>query len=74
MEAFGQLSGHDHTILTNEYEGNSDVIMPKQKQIRINYIQEISIKNDAKKIKYYQISKNYCKLLANSLAMITQFL
>ena len=36
--------------------------------------EEISIKNDAKKIKYYQISKNYCKLLANSLAMITKFL
>ena len=38
------------------------------------YIEEISIKRDAKKIKYYQISKNYCKLLANSLAMIAQFL
>ena len=35
---------------------------------------KLAIKNDAKKIKYYQISKNYCKLLANFLAMITQFL
>ena len=26
-------------------------------QVRINYIEEISIKSDAKKIKYYQISK-----------------
>ena len=37
-------------------------------------IEEISIGNDAKKIKYYQISKNYCKLSANSLAIITRFL
>ena len=35
-----------------------------------NYIKEISIKNYAKKKKYYQISK----LSANSLAMIKQFL
>ena len=39
----------------------------------INCIEEINIKSDVKKIKY-QISKSYCKLLANSLAMITQFL
>ena len=42
-------------------------------------IEKISIKSDAKKMKDYQISKiiiplYYCKLLANSLAMITQFL
>ena len=37
-------------------------------------MEEISIKSDAKKIKYYQISKNYCKISANSLAMMTQFL
>ena len=37
-------------------------------------IEEINIGNDAKKIKYYQISKNYCKLSANSLAIITRFL
>ena len=49
--------------------------------MRINYIKEISIKNDAKKkkiMKDYQISKinialNYCKLSAYSLAMITKF-
>ena len=35
-------------------------IMSKQQQSRINYIEEISIKSNAKKIKYYQISKNYC--------------
>ena len=46
----------------------------KKKKITTNYIKEVSIKRHAKKIRYYQISKNYCKLLANSLAMITQFL
>ena len=39
----------------------------------INYIEEISIKSDAKNTKYL-ITKTYCKLSANSLAMITQFL
>ena len=34
--------------------------MSKQQQSRINYIEEISIKSNAKKIKYYQISKDYC--------------
>ena len=37
------------------------------------YIEKVSIKSDAK-VKYYQISKNYCELSANSLPMITQFL
>ena len=32
-------------------------LLNKVEQIRINYIEEISIKKDAKKIKYYQISK-----------------
>ena len=50
--------------------------MLKQQQIRFNYIEEINIKNDAKKMKHYNISKiiialYYCKLSANSLAMIT---
>ena len=36
-----------------------------QNQQRINYIEEINIKSDGKKIKYYQIWKNYCKLSAN---------
>ena len=49
-------------------------IMSKQQLIRINYIEKISFKSDAKKIKYYHISKHYCNLLASSLAMITQFL
>ena len=31
--------------------------MSTKKQLRINYIQQISIKSDVKKIKYYQISK-----------------
>ena len=35
---------------------NSLIIITKQ-QITISYIEEISIKSDAKKIKYYQISK-----------------
>ena len=35
---------------------NSLVMITKQ-QIRINYIEEISIKSEAKKVKYYQISK-----------------
>ena len=43
------------------------------------YIEEINIKNDAKRMKDYNISKfiialYYCKLVANSLAMIMQFL
>ena len=47
--------------------------------IKIWHLEEISITNDAKKMKDYQISKivialYYCKLSANSLAMITQFL
>ena len=51
----------------------------KQKEIRINYMEEISIKSDTKKIKDSQISKiiitlYYCRLFANSLSMITQFL
>ena len=53
--------------------------MLKQQQIRINYKEEISIKSDARKMKDNQISKviialYYCKLSANSLPMITQFL
>ena len=48
--------------------------MSKQKEVTINYIQEFRIKNDAKKIKYYEISKNYSKLSANSPAMIKVFL
>ena len=53
--------------------------MLKQQQIRFSYIEEINIKSDAKKMKDYNISKiiialYYCKLSANSLAMITQFL
>ena len=48
--------------------------MLKQQQIIINHIEEISIKKDAKKIKYYQISQNYFKILANSPVIITQFL
>ena len=47
--------------------------MSKQQQSRINYIEEISVKSDAKKIKYHQIPKNYGKLSANSLAVITHF-
>ena len=48
----------------------------KQQQIRFNYIEEINIKSDAKKMKDYNISKiiivlYYCKFSANSLAMIT---
>ena len=47
--------------------------------MRINYMQEISIKGDKKIIKDDQMSKiiialNYCKFSANSLSMITQFL
>ena len=47
--------------------------MSKEKQIRIYYIEEIRIKSDAKKTKYYQISKNLCNFSVNSLAMITRF-
>ena len=48
--------------------------MRKQQKIRINYIEEITSKSDAKKMKYCHITKNYYKLTPNSLAMITQFL
>ena len=50
---------------------NSLAIIIKQ-EIRISYIEKISVKSDAKKIKYYDISKSYWKLSANSLAMITK--
>ena len=36
--------------------GNFLVMITKQ-QIRTNYIEEIIMKSDAKKMKYYQISK-----------------
>ena len=47
--------------------------------LRINHIEKISIKSDAKDMKDCQISKiiialYYCKLSANFLAMITQLL
>ena len=32
----------------------------KNQQFKINCIEDISIKSDAKEIKYYQILKNYC--------------
>ena len=73
MKAFSQFSGNVHTSLINEYQQNYDAIMSKQEIIRINYREEIRMKSDAKKIKYYQISKNLCNLSANSLAMITHF-
>ena len=45
--------------------------------VKIRYLEEISIKSDAKKMKDHQISKiivslYYCSLSINSLAMITQ--
>ena len=48
-------------------------------RIIVTYLEEISIKSHAKKMKNYHTSKNiialyYCKLSANSLAMITQLL
>ena len=39
---------------------NSLVMITKQ-QIRINYIEEISIKSEGKKVKYYQMSKKLYK-------------
>ena len=44
-----------------------------EENILICYQLQKKIK-DATFLLYYQISKNYCKLSANSLAMITQFL
>ena len=38
-------------------EGNSMAVTTK-KEIRINYIEKISMESDAKKIKHYQVSKN----------------
>ena len=46
--------------------------MITKQEIRTNYIEQISIKCDTTKIKYYQISKNYCKLPVNCMAMITK--
>ena len=60
-------------------QGPSNLTL-KQQHVRINSIEEISNKVDAKKMKGYQISKiiialYYSKVLANSsLAMNTQFL
>ena len=76
MYSFSQLSGHDHTILTNEYQPNYDVIISKYVT---KYWQEISNKSDANNKKGYQVSKIIiafysCKLWANSPTMITQFL
>ena len=50
---------------------NSVAIITKQK-IRINYIEKISVKIDAKKTKYDQILKSYCQVSTNSLGMITK--
>ena len=49
LEAFGQFSGYDHTILINEYQGNYDAIQSKQQRIRINYIEAISIEKDTER-------------------------
>ena len=38
-------------------EANSMAVTTK-KEIRINYIEKISMESDAKKIKHYQVSKN----------------
>ena len=47
--------------------------MITKRQIRISYIEEISIKKAGKKINYYQMQKKkICKTSANSLAMITK--
>ena len=43
-----------------------------KQQIRINYIEKISMKSDDKNTKLYQISKSYCKVSANSLAINTK--
>ena len=56
---YGKLSANSPTMITKQ-------------QIRINYQEEISIKSDAKKIKYYQFSKKNYKLSINSMAMITK--
>ena len=47
---------------------NSLSMITKQ-QIRINYIEKIRIKSDAKKIKNIRYQKTYCKLPANSLTL-----
>ena len=39
---------------------NSLAVITKQ-QIRINYLKQISLKIDAKEIKYYQVPKNLLK-------------
>ena len=45
----------------------------KQEELIINYQEEISIKSHAKKIKYYQISKMFCKLSANDTILINKY-
>ena len=46
--------------------------MITKQQISINYIEEISIKSDAKNVKYCQIVKKWLQAFGNSLAMITK--
>ena len=46
--------------------------MIKSKQFKINCIEDISIKSDAKKIKFYQVLKTFLLGLANPFAMITK--
>ena len=47
--------------------------MSKQ-QVTMNYIEEIIITNDTKKIRQYQTSRYFFKPSANSLGTNTQFL
>ena len=36
LQAFGQFSGHDHTILINEHQRNYDVILSKYVTRKLN--------------------------------------
>ena len=47
-------------------------MMITKQQIRINSVEKNSIQSDAKKIKYYHISRKLLKLSANFLAMCTK--
>ena len=54
------------------YSDKMDFII-KQAELGKNYIEEINIKSDAKKIKHYQISKHFCKLSTTYTILINEY-
>ena len=78
-------SGFKRTINWNKYESNGKafaknsylnyLINPGFQGVNRLFVLSFEDEDDrTSHSTYYQISKNYCKVLANSLAMTTQFL